>query len=46
MTLAEGSEKCDFRFKKGAPTKISSKTPEVQMTIERIRKKEAEQKKD
>ena len=38
QTLADGCESCDFRFKKGGDTKISSKTPEVQETIERIRK--------
>jgi hypothetical protein len=43
QTLADGCPHCDFRFKKGAPTHISSKTPEVQETVERIRKKEAEQ---
>ena len=42
-TLADGCERCDFRFKKGEKTRISSKTPEVQATIERIRKKEASQ---
>ena len=42
-TLADGCPKCDFRFKEGAATQISSKTPEVQETIERIRRKEAEQ---
>jgi hypothetical protein len=36
QTLADGCESCDFRFKKGGDTKISSKTPEVQATIERI----------
>ena len=41
-TLADGCEKCDFRFKKGGKTQISSRTPEVQTTIEIIRKKEAE----
>jgi hypothetical protein len=41
QTLADGCPHCDFRFKKGAATQISSKTPEVQETIERIRKKEA-----
>ncbi len=40
-TLADGCGKCDFRFKKGDETHISSKTPEVQATIERMRKKEA-----
>ena len=43
QTLADGCPHCDFRFKEGAVTQISSKTPEVQETIERIRKKEAEQ---
>jgi len=42
QTLADGCPHCDFRFKKGTVTQISSKTPEVQETIERIRKKEAE----
>jgi len=42
-TLADGCERCDFRFKKGGKTQISSKTPEVQATIEKIRKKEASQ---
>jgi len=41
-TLADGRERCDFRFKKGEETQISSKTSEVQSTIERISKKEAE----
>ena len=40
QTLADGCESCDFRFKKGNDTRISSKTPEVQATIERIRMKE------
>jgi len=40
-TLADGCERCDFRFKKGGKTQISSKTPEVQATIERIREKQA-----
>jgi hypothetical protein len=43
QTLADGCTHCDFRFKEGAATQISSKTPEVQESIERIRKKEAEQ---
>ena len=38
QTIADGCESCDFRFKKGSDTKISSKTPEVQATIERISK--------
>jgi len=42
-TLADGCPHCDFRFKERAATQISSKTPEVQEAIERIRKKEAEQ---
>jgi len=42
-TLADGCPHCDFRFKEGEATQISSKTPEVQEAIERIRKKEAEQ---
>lgn len=42
-TLADGCERCDFRFKKGAKTQISSRTPEVQATIEKIRKKEISQ---
>ncbi|MHC4559903.1 MAG: L-2-amino-thiazoline-4-carboxylic acid hydrolase, partial [Planctomycetota bacterium] len=40
QTLADGCESCDFRFKKGSNTRISSKTPEVQAVIERIRMKE------
>ena len=43
QTLADGCHHCDFRMKKGAATQISSKTPEVQATIERIRDKETEQ---
>jgi hypothetical protein len=39
-TLADGCDRCDFRFKKGGGTHISSQTPEVQKTIERIRGKE------
>ena len=42
-TLADGCERCDFRFKEGGNTQISSKTPEVQATIERIREKEGNQ---
>ena len=40
QTLADGCHHCDFRFKKGLATQISSKTPEVQKTIERISKRE------
>jgi hypothetical protein len=43
QTLADGCHYCDFRFKKGAATQISSKTHEVQDTIERIRRKESGQ---
>jgi len=43
-TLADGCERCDFRFKKGGQTRISSKTPEVQATIDRIAKKENKEK--
>jgi len=43
-TLADGCQRCDFRFKKGVETRISSQTPEVQATIERIGDKEAKQK--
>ena len=38
QTIADGCQSCDFRFKKGSKTMISSKTPEVQVTVERIRK--------
>ena len=40
-TLADGCQRCNFRFKKGSETQISSLTPEVQATIERIRQREA-----
>ena len=40
QTLADGCSYCDFRFKKGAPTNISSKTPEVESVIKKIREKE------
>lgn len=43
QTLADGCVHCDFRFKKGATTQISSKMPDVQETIERIRKEEDKQ---
>jgi hypothetical protein len=39
QTLADGCSHCDFRFKKDAETRISSKTPEVQETIERIQRR-------
>ena len=38
QTLADGCQYCDFRFKKGAETQISSKTKEVQEAIDAIRK--------
>ena len=40
-TLGDGCKRCNFRFKKGGNTRITSPTPEVQATIERIREKEA-----
>ena len=43
QTIADGCQHCDFRFKKGAATQISSKSPEVQGVIERIRDKEIDQ---
>lgn len=43
QTLADGCNYCDFRFKKGAPTNISSKTPDVQNVITKIREKEINQ---
>lgn len=36
QTLADGCDHCDFRFKKGAGMQITSKTLEVQRTIDRI----------
>ncbi len=39
QSLADGCSHCDFRFKAGGPTRITSKTPEVQQTIERIARK-------
>jgi len=42
QTIADGYESCDFRFKKGSESKISSKTPEVQATIEKILKSQGE----
>ena len=44
QTIADGCQSCDFRFKKESKTMISSKTPEVQETIEKIRKMENSQK--
>jgi hypothetical protein len=42
QTIADGCEFCDFRFKKGGETKISSKTPEVQAMIEKTLKSQGE----
>ena len=42
QTLADGCRHCDFRFKKGAETQISSKTKEVQEAIDIIKAREAE----
>ena len=39
-TIADGYETCNFRFKKGSKNRISSKTPEVQRTIEKIEQQE------
>ena len=36
QTLADGCAYCDFRFKRGAPTHIRSRTPAVQAAIDRI----------
>ena len=41
QTIADGCEFCDFRFKKGGQTRISSKTAQVQATIEKIKDKES-----
>jgi len=38
QTLADGCQSCDFRFKKGSKTRITSKTSEVQETIENMLK--------
>ncbi len=43
QTLADGCDRCDFRFNQGATTQISSKTPQVQEAIEKIRREESEQ---
>lgn len=40
QTLADGCQYCDFRFKEGTATQISSRSPAVQQTIEKIRRKE------
>ena len=36
QTLADGCKYCDFRFKKGSSTNISSKTPEVNKIIRQL----------
>ena len=36
-TIGDGCDYCDFRFTRGAPTRISSKTPEVQAMIDRLK---------
>ncbi len=41
-TLADGCTRCNFRFKKGGATQISSKVPAVQKTIEHIARTEME----
>ncbi|MDH3604505.1 MAG: L-2-amino-thiazoline-4-carboxylic acid hydrolase [Candidatus Tectomicrobia bacterium] len=41
-TLADGCKRCDFRFKQGGTTQISSNLPEVQKTIDHIARKEME----
>ncbi len=41
QTLADGCPNCNFRFKKGNETRITSQTFEVQKTIEMIAEKEA-----
>ena len=41
QTLADGCSHCDFRFKQGGETRITSRTPEVQETIDRIAQDES-----
>lgn len=41
QTLADGSDRCDFRFRKGAKTQVSSPISQVQKTIEKIEKNES-----
>ena len=43
QTLADGCDHCDFRFKKDAPTHITSRTPAVQQTIDTISRRQADQ---
>jgi hypothetical protein len=42
QTLADGCDHCDFRFKEGGPTRITSKTRAVQEVIDAIGRKENE----
>ena len=42
QTLADGCSHCDFRFKRGGETRITSRTPEVQATLERLAREESE----
>lgn len=42
QTLADGCQYCDFRFKRGGTTQISSRTPRVQEVIEGIRDREGQ----
>ncbi len=39
QTLADGYSHCDFRFRRDSETRISSKTPDVQETIEGIERR-------
>jgi hypothetical protein len=41
-TLADGCQRCNFRFKRGAITQISSTIPAVQKTIDHIARREKE----
>lgn len=43
QTLADGCSYCDFRFKEGGETRITSRTPEVQETIDRIARAECDE---
>ena len=36
QTLGDGCDHCDFRFKKGAVTQVSSQKPEVQNMIDQL----------
>lgn len=41
QTLADGCSHCDFRFKEGGKTCITSQTPQVQQTIDRLARVES-----